>query len=75
MLNPNERDILREVGNIGAGHAATALSTLLGQPIEIEVPSAELEDFTTIIERSGGAETIDPDDHKGPNLDHPNDRP
>ncbi|MGL6103831.1 MAG: chemotaxis protein CheC, partial [Exiguobacterium acetylicum] len=54
MLNPNERDILREVGNIGAGHAATALSTLLGQPIEIEVPSAELEDFTTIIERSGG---------------------
>lgn len=57
MLNPNERDILREVGNIGAGHAATALSTLLGQPIEIEVPSAELEDFTTIVERSGGAET------------------
>lgn len=57
MLNSNERDILREVGNIGAGHAATALSTLLGQPIEIEVPSAELEDFTTIVERSGGAET------------------
>lgn len=58
MLNPNERDILREVGNIGAGHAATALSTLLGQPIEIEVPSAELEDFTTIIERSGGRKRI-----------------
>ena len=56
MLNRMEQDVFREIGNIGAAHAATALSTLLGQPIEIAVPSAELEGFTTIIERVGGAE-------------------
>ena len=56
MLNSDQKDIFREIGNIGAGHAATALSTLLGKPIEIEVPSAELESFTTIIDRVGGAE-------------------
>lgn len=56
MLNRMEQDIFKEVGNIGAAHAATALSTLLGQPVEIEVPSAELEHFSTIIDRVGGAE-------------------
>lgn len=56
MLNRMEQDVFREIGNIGAAHAATALSTLLGQPVEIEVPSADLEGFTTIIERVGGAE-------------------
>ncbi|WP_214848896.1 chemotaxis protein CheC [Exiguobacterium sp. s138] len=57
MLNRMEQDVFREIGNIGAAHAATALSTLLGQPVEIEVPSADLEGFSTIIERVGGAET------------------
>ncbi|HCN58048.1 chemotaxis protein CheC [Exiguobacterium sp. Helios] len=56
MLNRMEQDVFREIGNIGAAHAATALSTLLGQPVEIEVPSADLEGFSTIIERVGGAE-------------------
>ena len=31
-------DALREVANIGAGHAATALSQMVGQPIMISVP-------------------------------------
>ncbi|ODA42502.1 chemotaxis protein CheC [Desulfosporosinus sp. BG] len=31
-------DALREVGNIGSGHAATALSTLLQRRIEMSVP-------------------------------------
>jgi len=56
MLNRMEQDVFREIGNIGEAHAATALSTLLGQPVEIEVPSADLEGFSTIIERVGGAE-------------------
>lgn len=30
-------DILREIGNIGAGNAATALSTLLNKKIEMAV--------------------------------------
>ena len=38
-LNPTQLDALREVANIGAGHAATALSTMTGQPIMIKVPT------------------------------------
>ncbi|MCC7053104.1 MAG: chemotaxis protein CheC [Gemmatimonadaceae bacterium] len=41
-LKPEQLDALREVANIGAGHAATALSTLIGQPIMINVPTIAL---------------------------------
>lgn len=34
-----QRDALQELGNIGAGSAATALSQLLGKDISIDVPS------------------------------------
>ena len=37
-LGPKEIDLLREVANIGAGHAATALSTMIGSTIMISVP-------------------------------------
>jgi chemotaxis protein CheC len=38
-LNPNQLDALREVANIGAGHAATALSQMVGETIMISVPT------------------------------------
>jgi chemotaxis protein CheC len=31
-----------EIGNIGAGNAAMAMSTLLGRPVKIDIPKAEL---------------------------------
>ena len=37
-LKPMQLDALREVANIGAGHAATALSQMTGQRIMISVP-------------------------------------
>jgi chemotaxis protein CheC len=37
-LTPRQLDALREVANMGAGHAATALSTMTGQQIMISVP-------------------------------------
>jgi len=37
-LSARQLDALREVANIGAGHAATALSQLTGQTIMISVP-------------------------------------
>ena len=37
-LKPNQLDALREVANIGAGHAATALSQMTGHTIMITVP-------------------------------------
>jgi chemotaxis protein CheC len=46
-LNEHQLDALREVANIGAGHAATALSQMTGQRIMISVPRvnvAPLED-------------------------------
>jgi chemotaxis protein CheC len=46
-LKPMQLDALREVANIGAGHAATALSTMTGGTIMITVPTinvARLED-------------------------------
>ncbi len=51
-LQPVQIDALREVANIGAGHAATALSQMTGQTIMISVPRiniARLEDITTQI--------------------------
>lgn len=51
-------DILKEIGNIGAGHAATALSTLLNKKIEMKVPSVRVVPFNEIMELAGGAENV-----------------
>ena len=50
-LSDLQKDALREVGNIGAGNAATAFSEVLNRKIEIDVPSVEiipLEEVSTI---------------------------
>ena len=47
-------DILREIGNIGAGHAATALSTLVDKKIEMKIPSVEVISFDEIMDLAGG---------------------
>jgi chemotaxis protein CheC len=41
-LSEFEKDALREVGSIGAGHAATALSQLIDQKVLIKVPHLEI---------------------------------
>lgn len=41
-------DVLREVGNIGAGNAATALSKLLKKKISMYVPNVRIMDFKDI---------------------------
>lgn len=51
-------DVLKEVGNIGAGHAATALSHLLDKPIDMAVPRVQLLPFEEIAECVGGAEQL-----------------
>jgi chemotaxis protein CheC len=51
-------DILKEVGNIGAGHAATALSTLLNKKIDMNVPSVRVVSFDEMMELAGGAESV-----------------
>nr|WP_054958689.1 chemotaxis protein CheC [Paenibacillus dakarensis] len=51
-------DVLKEIGNIGAGNAATALSRLLNKPIDMEVPKVQLLNFEEIADSVGGAEQV-----------------
>lgn len=51
-LNADQLDALREVANIGAGHAATALSEMIGSTIMISVPRVNigrLEDLPPVV--------------------------
>ncbi|MFC4184579.1 chemotaxis protein CheC [Saccharococcus thermophilus] len=57
-LNGTHIDILKEIGNIGAGNAATALSKLLNKKIEMAVPHVQIAAFDEIMELIGGAEQV-----------------
>lgn len=49
-------DVLREIGNIGAGNAATALAKLLHKKIDMNVPQIRVMDFSEVSDMLGGAE-------------------
>lgn len=51
-----ELDLLKELGNIGAGNAATALSQLLNKDIYMNVPKAKIVSFNEMMELAGGPE-------------------
>ena len=51
-------DVLKEIGNIGAAHAATALSDLLGKKIDMRVPKVEMVSFNDMTELVGGSENV-----------------
>lgn len=51
-------DILKEIGNIGAGHAATALSTLLDKKIDMKVPSVQVVSFDQMMDMAGGPDNV-----------------
>ncbi|KIL50494.1 hypothetical protein KP77_18690 [Jeotgalibacillus alimentarius] len=51
-------DILREIGNIGAGNAATALSALLGNKVDMAVPHVKVVSFDEMMDIAGGPENI-----------------
>ena len=51
-------DVLKEIGNIGAAHAATALSDLLQKKIDMHVPSVQTVSFEEMMELAGGAEEV-----------------
>lgn len=57
-INSLHLDILREIGNIGAGNAATALSKLLNKKIEMKVPNVEIVSFDEMMEMAGGSDKI-----------------
>lgn len=51
-------DILKEIGNIGAAHAATSLSILLNKKIDMNVPKVSIESFSEMMEMAGGSENV-----------------
>lgn len=57
-LNPMQLDVLREIGNIGSGNAATALADMMGRAVSIEVPQIKIMGFQEALEFAGGPETI-----------------
>jgi chemotaxis protein CheC len=57
-LTELQLDALREVGSIGAGHAATALSQLVDHRIDLEVPQLELLPIGSVPDVFGGPETL-----------------
>ena len=57
-LTNMEIDTLREIGSIGTGNAATAMSTMLGREVRITLPEVRIMGYNEAIEWIGGPETV-----------------
>lgn len=53
-LDAMHLDVLREIGNIGSGNAATSLSSMLNTTVEIEVPTISLINYDNVSQYLGG---------------------
>lgn len=51
-------DVLKEIGNIGAGNATTALAQMLNTKVDMMVPKVDLLDFKDVGDAMGGGEQI-----------------
>lgn len=58
FISSTHIDVLREVGNIGAGHSATSLSKLLEKKIDMTVPDVKVASFNELMEWLGGPEVV-----------------
>jgi chemotaxis protein CheC len=57
-VNQTSLDFFREIENIGAGHAATALSMMMDRQITVSVPRAQLCSYNEITEILNGPENV-----------------
>jgi chemotaxis protein CheC len=55
-LSNIQLDVLKEIGNIGSGNAATALAKLLNRKVDMNVPRTKILEFKEVSETLGGAE-------------------
>lgn len=55
-LNTIQYDVLKEIGNIGAGNATTALSKLINSKVDMRVPKVNLIGFSELAASIGGEE-------------------
>ncbi len=58
QVSQNYYDILKEIGNIGAGNAMTALSQMLQCKVDMKVPQVKLLPFSEVGAIMGGEEQI-----------------
>jgi chemotaxis protein CheC len=58
QVTENYFDVLKELGNIGAGNAMTALSQMLGCKVDMKVPQVSLLDFSKLGDFIGGEEQV-----------------
>ncbi len=56
IINEESLDVLREIANIGAGNATTALATMVDRRIDMSVPKAELVPFSEFCNLLNGVE-------------------
>ena len=52
-MNPDQLDVIREIANIGAGNAATALSEILGRKVDMSVPEVKITPLSSVSELLG----------------------
>ncbi len=57
-LNDMQLDVLREIGNIGSGNAATSLAQMLSSSIDIGVPVVKALDYNDVVALLGGPENV-----------------
>jgi len=57
-LNHFMIDILKELGNIGAGNAATALASLISKKVNMDVPNVRILEFKEVASVLGGEENL-----------------
>ena len=57
-LTEQYHDLLKELGNIGAGNATSALSQMMGIKLDMSVPSVRLLDFKEVGGAMGGADQV-----------------
>lgn len=57
-MSENYGDVLKEIGNIGAGNAMTALSQMLQCKVDMKVPQVKLLDLQEVGELMGGEDQI-----------------
>ncbi len=58
QIDNMQYDVLREIGNIGAGNATTALSQMINSKIDMKVPKVDLLEFKELSDIVGGAENL-----------------
>lgn len=57
-LNDLQFDVLKEIGNIGAGNATTALAKMMNMKIDMNVPRVDLVLFTNLPDIFGSPEEV-----------------